>query len=114
MISRQCLAELDAVHVECVDVTQSAGDCDGLAKLELTVASPQFDNLRLLQRHQRVNECVVSEFMPQIHAISITTYTSEQHEKQKQQQQQRKEQRKEEPSAKEQDKEQDKEGGSEA
>jgi stress-induced morphogen len=89
-LSRKCLAELDAVHVECVDVTHSAGDCDGLAKLELVVASPQFDNLRLLQRHQRVNECL-AEFMPQIHALSITTYTSEQHEKQQRQQQQRKE-----------------------
>jgi uncharacterized protein involved in propanediol utilization len=66
--------------------------------------------MRLLQRHQAVNERVLAEFMPQIHAISITTYTTAQHERWQQQERQEQQQHQE-----QQQKEvHEKEGGSEA
>ena len=108
----QCLSDLDAIHVECVDITSTAGDCDGLAKLQLAVASPKFDALRLMQRHQLVNDCVLGEFMPQIHAISITTYTTAQHERWQQQEQHEQQQHQEQQQQQEQ--QEKKEGGAEA
>lgn len=69
-----------ATYVSCLDV--SDGQCDGGAKLELIVASPQFQGLPLLKRHRKVNEAL-AEFMPKIHALTIKAWTPEQYEQKK-------------------------------
>lgn len=62
--------------MECVDV--SDGGCSG-AKLQLTVVSSVFDGLPLLKRHRKVNE-VLTDLMPQIHAVTIKAWTPEQYQ----------------------------------
>jgi stress-induced morphogen len=76
----QCLTELQAAFVECKDLTD--GSCGGGAKLELVVVSAKFEGLALLKRHRLVNDCL-AEFMPQIHAITMKTWTPQQYESKK-------------------------------
>ena len=68
--------------MECID--NSDGLCDGGAKLELIVVSATFDGVPLLKRHRMVNDCL-SELMPQIHALSMKTWTPAQYESKKKQ-----------------------------
>jgi stress-induced morphogen len=72
----QCNTELHATHVECLDV--SDGHCSG-AKIELVVVSEQFEGKALLARHRLVNDCL-KDLMPQIHALSMKTYTPAQYQ----------------------------------
>lgn len=72
----QCESTLEATFVECVDV--SGGGCEG-AKLELIVVSPKFAGMPLLKRHRAVNDAL-AEFMPQIHALTMKTWTPEQYQ----------------------------------
>ena len=58
---------------------KSDGLCDGGAKLEVLVVSDAFDKLPPLKRHRMVNDCL-KELMPQIHALSLKTYTPEQYD----------------------------------
>ena len=74
--ARQCESTFEATHVECIDV--SDGNCQG-AKLELVVVSDKFAGMPLLKRHRAVNEAL-AEFMPAIHALSMKTWTPEQHQ----------------------------------
>jgi stress-induced morphogen len=74
------LTELQAAFVECND--NSDGSCGGGAKLELVVVSEKFEGLALLKRHRLVNDCL-AEFMPQIHAITMKTWTPQQYESKK-------------------------------
>jgi stress-induced morphogen len=74
------LTELQAAHVECNDV--SDGSCGGGAKLELIVVTEKFEGLPLLKRHRLVNDCL-AEYMPQIHAITMKTWTPKQYESKK-------------------------------
>jgi stress-induced morphogen len=76
----QCLTDLQAEFVLCND--NSDGSCGGGAKLELIVVSAKFEGLALLKRHRLVNDCL-AEFMPQIHAITMKTWTPEQYESKK-------------------------------
>jgi stress-induced morphogen len=71
----QLTADLQASHVECLDNSDS--HCNG-AKLELIVVSDQFEGKALLARHRLVNDAL-KEFMPQIHALSMKTWTTEQY-----------------------------------
>lgn len=57
--------------------------CDSGAKLEIIVVSDKFDKVPLLQRHRLINDCL-SDLMPQIHALSMKTWTIQQHETNKQ------------------------------
>lgn len=78
----KCRTEFGADHVECVDLNADGSDCDGNAKLELLVVSSQFENIPPLQRHRKVNAALV-EFMPNIHALSMKTWTPAQYESKK-------------------------------
>lgn len=75
----QCFTTFHALYVECIDNNPSAEECDGNAKLELLVVSSEFENVPLLQRHRKVNECL-ADFMPRIHALSLKTWTPAQYE----------------------------------
>jgi BolA protein len=78
----QCLDDLNATYVECIDKssTGAGGSCDRNAMLELVVVSPRFEGIPLLQRHRMVNDCL-KDLMPKIHALTIKTWTPAQHEK---------------------------------
>ncbi|KAL7576752.1 hypothetical protein ACA910_005667 [Epithemia clementina (nom. ined.)] len=80
-VQEKCMAELKAVFVECMDLT-AGSSCDGGAKLELTVVSPEFEGLPLLKRHRLVNQAI-ADLMPQIHAITIHAWTPSQYEEKK-------------------------------
>nr|XP_012232890.1 PREDICTED: protein BOLA2-like isoform X2 [Linepithema humile] len=68
---------LKASHVEVVDQSDGCG-----AKFLVVVVSDQFQGKPSLQRHRLVHG-VLEEEMKTIHAISLTTLTSEQWEKRK-------------------------------
>jgi stress-induced morphogen len=64
-------------YVEVIDNT--AGNlCDDNAKLEVYVVSDKFEKVPLLQRHRMIND-TLSECMPQIHALTIKAWTTEQY-----------------------------------
>ena len=66
--------------MECIDLTD--GSCDGNAKLELVVVSEQFEGVPLLQRHRKVN-AALSDYMDQIHALTIKAWTPAQYQAKK-------------------------------
>lgn len=70
---------LEAVHIDCA--IEGEG-CGGGAKIDLKVVSAKFEGVKLLQRHQMVNE-VFSEDLNsnRIHALTIKAWTPEQYEK---------------------------------
>ncbi|GAX27702.1 hypothetical protein FisN_13Hu201 [Fistulifera solaris] len=78
-VKEKCLGALNASHVECVDHNASQEECDGNAKLDLIVVSPQFEGVPLIKRHRMVNDALV-EFMPRIHALSMKTWTPAQYD----------------------------------
>lgn len=72
---------LEAVHIDC-DIE---GDgCGGGAKVDLKVVSTKFEGVKLLQRHQMVNEVFMEDLNSnRIHALTIKAWTPEQYEKKK-------------------------------
>ena len=75
-------SELDAVHVECTDIS-GGSSCDGGHKLELIVVSPKFEGVSLLKRHRMVNDALAGDIMDKIHALTMKTWTPEQYESKK-------------------------------
>jgi stress-induced morphogen len=61
--------------VECVDFSNDV--CDG-AKLDVLVVSSKFEGKSPLVRHRLVNS-TLSDFMNQIHALTIKTMTPDQY-----------------------------------
>jgi BolA protein len=55
--------------------------CSG-AKLELVVVSPKFEGVPLIKRHRMVNT-VLSDYMNDIHALTIKAWTPSQYESKK-------------------------------
>jgi len=43
--------------------------------LKVVIVTPQFDGMRLLQRHRAVNAVVAAELAEKIHALALHTYT---------------------------------------
>ena len=76
---QKILAGITPIPVAVEIVDNSDGLCDGGAKLEVLVVSEAFDKLPPLKRHRMVNDCL-KDLMPQIHALSLKTYTPEQYE----------------------------------
>lgn len=52
------------------------------AKFQVVVISSEFEGVPLLERHRKVNDAV-KEHMPNIHALSLKTWTPAQWEKKK-------------------------------
>ncbi len=42
---------------------------------KLVIVSPDFENLSLVQRHQKINEILAKELKEDIHALSMETHT---------------------------------------
>ncbi|CAJ1930586.1 unnamed protein product [Cylindrotheca closterium] len=78
-IRQKCQDVLEAVHIDC-DIE---GDgCSGGAKVDLKVVSAKFEGVKLLQRHQMVNEVFTEDLNSnRIHALTIKAWTPEQYEK---------------------------------
>jgi len=56
-------------------------ECDGGAKVTLTLVSKTFEKLPLLKRHRLVNEIFAKELgNGSIHALSVKVYTPAQYE----------------------------------
>ncbi len=67
--------------IEIVDETD--GNCDGGAKLIVTIVSDEaFDKVPLIRRHRKV-QGILKENMDAIHALSINAWTKSQWEKKK-------------------------------
>ena len=76
---RSALQPLQASHVECVD--ESHQHSRGLeTHFKATIVSDVFVGLHAVKRHQRVY-ALLSEIMPQIHALALHTYTKAEWEK---------------------------------
>ena len=77
----KCVAELDAVHVEC---TVEGEGCEGGYKIDLIVVSSKFEGVKLLKRHQMVNQLFSEELSSnKIHALTIKAWTPTQYESKK-------------------------------
>lgn len=77
-LESSCTPFFPTTYVEVIDNT-GEHSCDNGAKLEVLVVSDQFDNVALLKRHRLVND-VLTDLMPQIHALSMKTWTTKQYE----------------------------------
>jgi stress-induced morphogen len=63
-----------------LEVTDESGGCG--AKFVVTVVTPAFDGVPLLERHRRVNAALAEELRA-IHALSIKALTPAQYEQKK-------------------------------
>ena len=68
------------MHIEVIDESDGCG-----AKIQLTIVSPVFDGLPLIQRHRKVQMTLneVGLGMDVIHALTIRAWTESQWEKKK-------------------------------
>lgn len=63
------LAVLAPSHLEVIDISDGCGQ-----SWSVVVVSPQFENLKTIQRHKLVNSAL-KDLLPQIHAFSQKTLT---------------------------------------
>jgi BolA protein len=74
-ITEKLKAELAAQHVEIIDNTWRhaghAGAAAGGAHLHITVVSPRFDGVNLLEQHRMVHRVLQQEMAQAIHAMEL-------------------------------------------
>ena len=70
-------SELKTTNIKVIDESDGCGD-----KFMIYISTALFDNVKLLQRQRMVYDAL-SEYMPNIHAVSMKTWTSSQWEKKK-------------------------------
>jgi len=82
----QLLNELQPSYLEVLDESHNHHVPENAqTHFKVTIVSPQFNGLRLLNRHQMINEIVSEEFKSGMHALSIHAYTDEEWQKRQQQ-----------------------------
>ncbi|MDP4527829.1 BolA/IbaG family iron-sulfur metabolism protein [Alkalimonas delamerensis] len=70
---------LDAFDPEVLDVTNESYlhnvPAGSESHFKVVIVTPQFEGMRLLQRHRAVNAIVAEELAEHIHALALHTYT---------------------------------------
>ena len=68
----------DAMKCEKIDVRGDEGSSCGGAKIQVQIVSSEFQNLRTIRRHQKVNAVFADELKDgRIHALQIKALTPE-------------------------------------
>jgi BolA protein len=67
---------MELAHLEVVNESDGHNVPAGSeSHFKVVLVADEFENLRLLQRHRRVNEILSDELANSIHALAIHTYT---------------------------------------
>ena len=70
------VADLSPIHLEVVNESQNHNVPPGSeSHFKVTLVSDEFVDIRLLQRHKRVNQILAFELANAIHALALHTYT---------------------------------------
>ncbi|MBY0402260.1 MAG: BolA family transcriptional regulator [Cyanobacteria bacterium] len=78
-IAEKIKEALSAVHVELVDNSWMhaghAGASGGGSHLHITIVSPVFEGISLLEQHRKVHQVLKEEMAHAIHALELVTLT---------------------------------------
>ncbi len=75
-IEQKLLSAFDPVFLDVVDESHMHNVPQGAeSHFKVVIVTPQFDGMRLLQRHRAVNAVVAAELAEKIHALALHTYT---------------------------------------
>ena len=75
-INRQLDARFELEHLEVVNESGGHNVAPGSeTHFKVVLVAPEFEGLRLLQRHRLVNETLAAELAGGVHALAIHTYT---------------------------------------
>jgi BolA protein len=77
-IEQKIQASLAPLHLEVVNESHMHNVPPGSeSHFKLVIVSPAFDDLSLIQRHQKVHRLLAQELKDEIHALSMETHTAE-------------------------------------
>lgn len=79
-LQEQITAQLDArFELQHLEVTNESGNHNvapgSQTHFKVVLVAPEFDGLRLLQRHRLVHETLAQELAGGVHALAVHTYT---------------------------------------
>lgn len=75
-IERKLLDAFKPIHLEVINESGNHNVPPGSeSHFKVVIVTPQFEGLRLLQRHRAVNAIVAEELAEKIHALALHTYT---------------------------------------
>lgn len=81
-VREKLIAELDATEVDIVDNSWQhaghAGNTSGYTEgthLEITIVSPKFNGISILDQHRLVHQALKREMAERIHALVLSTHT---------------------------------------
>ncbi len=81
-IEQKIQASLVPIHLEVVNESYMHNVPPGSeSHFKLVIVSPVFEDMSLIQRHQRVNGILAQELKDDIHALSMETHTAEEWER---------------------------------
>ena len=70
------LASLEPLHLEVVNESGNHNVAPGSeSHFKVTIVSPQFDGMRLIDRHRLINDLLATELSGPVHALAIHAYT---------------------------------------
>ena len=70
------LASLDPLHLEVVNESGNHNVAPGSeSHFKVTIVCPQFEGMRLLDRHRMINDLLAAELSGPVHALAIHAYT---------------------------------------
>ena len=76
-IERKITDSLNPVHLDVINESYMHSVPPGSeSHFKLVIVSPAFDDLSLVQRHQKVNRILADELKNRIHALSMETLTA--------------------------------------
>ncbi|MCC5855516.1 MAG: BolA/IbaG family iron-sulfur metabolism protein [Idiomarina sp.] len=75
-IEGKLLAEFDPVFMEIENESHMHASGKGAeSHFKVVLVSNRFEAMRLINRHRAVNSCLAEEFLNDIHALALHTYT---------------------------------------
>lgn len=70
------LSELDPMHLEVVNESNNHNVPDGSeSHFKVVIVTPQFKDMRLLDRHRLINGILAEELAGPVHALALHTYS---------------------------------------
>lgn len=75
-IEQKLLDAFNPIHLDVVNESANHNVPPGSeSHFKVVIVTPQFEGMRLLQRHRAVNAIVAEELAEKIHALALHTYT---------------------------------------
>ena len=70
------LTILDPLHLEVLNESENHNVPSGSeSHFKVTIVTPQFDGIRLIERHRQINQILSEQLSGPIHALAIHAYT---------------------------------------